>query len=61
MDRENKELAIAGPNVREIEAIICARPFVTPSEARFGEAAVMMIKAQPKKEVGIGMHIGSRS
>jgi len=55
MDKANKELAIAGPNVRMIEVIICARPFVAPKEARFGEDAAMKMKTQPKVRVKFRM------
>jgi len=48
IDKENKEFATAGPNVRMIEAIICPRPFVAPKEALFGAAPAMKMKMQPK-------------
>ena len=48
IDKENKELAAAGPNARMVEAIICPRPFVAPKEALFGAEPAMKMTMQPK-------------
>ena len=39
-DTENMDVANAGPMARVIEARVCERPFVAPSDALFGAAAV---------------------
>lgn len=44
---ENAELAAAGPTARMIETITCANPFVAPTDARLGEAALIYINEMP--------------
>lgn len=48
IDSENSELEAAGPTARTIETPSCARPFVVPSEALFGDAAAMKMNTAPK-------------
>ena len=40
-DRENNDVAVAGPTARTMEARTCAIPFVAPKDARLGDAAAM--------------------
>ena len=40
-DRENNDVAVAGPNALTTETRTCAIPFVAPKDARLGDAAAM--------------------
>jgi hypothetical protein len=44
---ENAELAAAGPTARITETIICARPFVAPTDALLGDDALIYINEIP--------------
>jgi hypothetical protein len=39
----NNDVDVAGPIARDTDAVICANPFVSPSERRFGADAVTKI------------------
>src|SRR6267154_3960901 len=44
---------MAGPMVRTMDPVICARPLVAPKDRLFGAAAVINIKIQPTNRLAI--------
>ena len=47
---ENNDVERAGPIALAVEAVICERPLVAPSDRLLGAEVVMYMKIVPKKQ-----------